>query len=392
MPPARILPAVLAAQLCTALADNALFILAIALLERRQAPGWATPALRVAFYAAYVLLAPLAGQLAERVRKGSLMGWVNGLKLAGALALLAGAHPLLVFAAIGLGASAYAPARYGILPELAAGAALLRANAAMEIVTIVAILAGTALGSVLVLVARPLPASACLVLAALYGLAACFSAASRTAPAAAPARTVTPFAAAARRLLADRRARHALAVTSLFWAAAAVLQFVVIDWARTVLGLSLAGAALLPAALALGMVAGAAAAGRLGATRFVGTAFSAALGVALGGAIVALPLCVNVWAAACLLAVGGVLAGALLVPMNASLQARGAALVGAGLSVALQNCLENALSLVFLAAYGLALLAGVTAAATLAGLGLVVLLALFALLVLASPEAPHARA
>src|SRR5450830_832781 len=84
----RQLPAVLAAQLATALGDNALLIVAIALLEQRQAPAWATPALRVAFYAAYVLLAPVAGRMAERLRKGSLMTAVNLLKGAGALALL----------------------------------------------------------------------------------------------------------------------------------------------------------------------------------------------------------------------------------------------------------------------------------------------------------------
>ena len=368
--PSRVLPAVLGAQLCTALADNALLIVAIALLEQRHAPGWATPALRVAFYAAYVLLAPVAGHLAERFIKGSLMGVVNVMKLAGALALLAGAHPLIVFAAIGLGASAYAPARYGILPDLARGTALLRANAAMEIVTIVAILAGTALGSVLV--SRPVLEASCVVLAVLYGVAALCSLAGVTA-ASRPAQTMA-FTQAARRLLADDRARHALAITSLFWAAAAVLQFVLIDWARTSLGLSLAGAALLPAALAIGMVTGALGAGHAGSAQRQDV--STLLAAGLGLAIMLLPLLTTVWAAASLLAAGGVMAGFLLVPMNASLQARGAQLCGAGMSVAVQNCLENGLSLVFLAAYGLALAAGIAAPATLAGLGVLILLSI----------------
>ncbi|MFL6708594.1 MAG: lysophospholipid transporter LplT [Massilia sp.] len=370
--PARVLPAVLAAQLCTALADNALLIVAIALLEQRQAPGWATPALRVAFYAAYVLLAPLAGLLAERVRKGSLMGLVNLLKLVGALALLAGAHPLLVFAAVGLGASAYAPARYGILPELASGPSLLRANAAMEIVTIVAILAGTALGSVLV--ARPYLQASCVVLAGVYALAALCSVGSITVSARSQDLLPMGFTSAASCLLRDAQARHALMLTSLFWAAAAVLQFVLIDWARNHLGLSLAGAALLPGALAIGMVAGAVLAGSAGKAPTGSRA--ALLAAALGIAIVLLPFFSNVWAAAGLLAAGGVLAGALLVPMNATLQARGAALVGAGMSVAVQNCLENGLSLGFLAMYGLALWLGASAAATLFGLGGIVLLAI----------------
>ncbi len=367
----RQLPAVLAAQLATALGDNALLIVAIALLEQRQAPGWATPALRIAFYAAYVLLAPVAGRLAERLRKGSLMTAVNLLKAAGALALLAGAHPLFVFCAIGLGASCYAPARYGLLPELASGPALLRANAAMEIVTIAAILAGTLLGSRLV--AHPALQGACLLLAGVYGAAALCSAGAN-GRGATHDKTSMAFGAATARLLADPRARHSLQITSVFWAAAAVLQFLLIDWARSTLGLSLAGAALLPGALAIGMIAGSVLAGR--AVRVHG----AVLALSLGAAIAILPATSHVWNAAALLLASGVLAGALLVPMNATLQARGAALVGAGMSVAVQNCLENALSLLFLAAYGLALVAGLQAAPTLVALGVLVMLLLLAAL------------
>jgi len=365
------LPAVLAAQLATALGDNALLIVAIALLEQRQAPAWATPALRVAFYAAYVLLAPVAGRLAERLRKGSLMTAVNLLKGAGALALLAGAHPLFVFCAIGLGASCYAPARYGLLPELASGPALLRANAAMEIVTIAAILAGTLLGSRLV--ARPALQMACLLLTGVYGVAALCSAGANGRIAAHKQATMG-FGAATARLLADPRARHSLQITSVFWAAAAVLQFLLIDWARSRLGLSLAGAALLPGALAIGMVAGSVLAGRAVRTH------GALLALSLGAAIAILPATAHVWSAAALLLASGVLAGALMVPMNATLQARGAALVGAGMSVAVQNCLENGLSLLFLAAYGLALAAGLRAAPTLVALGVLVMLLLLAAL------------
>ena len=375
----RQLPAVLAAQLATALGDNALLIVAIALLEQRQAPAWATPALRVAFYAAYVLLAPVAGRLAERLRKGSLMTAVNLLKGAGALALLAGAHPLFVFCAIGLGASCYAPARYGLLPELASGPALLRANAAMEIVTIAAILAGTLLGSRLV--AHPALQMACLLLAGVYGVAALCSAGANGRNAGRP-QTSMAFGAATARLLADPRARHSLQITSVFWAAAAVLQFLLIDWARSRLGLSLAGAALLPGTLAIGMVAGSVLAGRTVRPHAHTHArtHGALLALSLGAAIAILPITAHVWSAAALLLASGVLAGALLVPMNATLQARGAALVGAGMSVAVQNCLENGLSLLFLAAYGLALAAGLQAAPALVALGVLVMLLLLAAL------------
>ncbi|MBC7454583.1 MAG: MFS transporter, partial [Massilia sp.] len=243
---------VLAAHFLASLADNALLAVAISLLESRLAPGWTTPALRISFYAAYVLLAPLAGPLADRFDKARLMTAVNALKLAGCVGLAAGAHPVLVFGSIGLGAAAYAPARYGILPELVKGRALLRANAAMEIVSIVAILAGVALGALMVAgSARWSLYSACALMALLYAGGAAAAAMGGLSPAVRlprPAQHGTlGFKAGFGVLLRDPDARVSLAITSLFWATAAVLQFMMIDWARRVLGLGLAAASMLPA-------------------------------------------------------------------------------------------------------------------------------------------------
>ena len=351
----------LAAQLLSALADNALLIVAIALLEARKAPEWATPALRVGFYASYVLLAPLAGRWADRWPKGRLMAAVNTLKLIGVLALAAGAHPLFVFAAIGCGAAAYAPARYGMLPELSAGRDLLRANAAMEIVTIVAIIGGYALGGV----AGGRRHHVRLRSGGRAVRAGRSVHRRRWARPGMQERERMAFGAAARVLLRDSAARHSLLLTSIFWSAAAVLQFLMIAWARSSLGLSLAQAALLPAVLALGMVAGALLAG---AWRTAGGA-STACAIALGGAIIVLPLAHSVLAACALLALAGLLAGVLLVPMNALLQQRGASLMLPGLSVAVQNGIENGLSIIFLALYGVALAAGASSDGAMIGLG-----------------------
>jgi LPLT family lysophospholipid transporter-like MFS transporter len=379
----RTLAGVLGAQLLTSLADNALLIVAIALLEGGAAPAWATPALRICFYAAYVLLAPLAGTLADRWPKGRLMLLVNVIKLLGAGALAWGADPLLVFGAVGLGAAAYAPARYGILPELASGRALVRANAAMEIVTIVSILAGVALGSAMV--ASGAIEVACVMLAGLYALAAASTllvAPSRVAHGHGHA----SFYAAIRTLLDDRAARFSLGITSVFWACAAVLQFLMIDWARKALGLSLAGAALLPAVLALGMVGGALAAGN--AHTAASRRAVVVRGCALGGGILAMTQVSTVWAAALLLLATGLLAGALLVPMNAVLQQRGASLMRPGVSVAVQNFLENGLSLGFLALYGLGIAFDASLNAAIYALGAATIV-LVGLLALGRPGAVH---
>ena len=367
--------AILGAQFLTALADNALLLVAIAVLEARHAPAWTTPALRVGFYASYVLLAPLCGRWADAWPKGRLMSAVNLVKLAGVLALALGAGPLPVFAAIGCAAAVYAPARYGMLPERTAGRALVQANAAMEIVTVAAILGGAALGSALV-GAASLDA-ACLLLAAMYA-----GGAALTLPLARShviaQRAGSGFRAALAVLLADPPARHSLALTSIFWAAAAVLQFLMLDWARRAFGLSLAQAALVPALFAVGLVAGALAAGNWQA--LPGVLRPHVCGTALGAAILAMPLATTIGAACALLLGAGLLAGALLVPMNATLQQRGASLLQPGLSVAVQNFMENGLSILFLAAYGAALAAKASLNGAIRGLGLsvIVLVALMA--------------
>ena len=68
----------LAAQFASALADNALLIVTIDLLQQRAMPGWLAPMLKVAFIAAYVVLAPFVGPLADAFPKARLMAWMNG--------------------------------------------------------------------------------------------------------------------------------------------------------------------------------------------------------------------------------------------------------------------------------------------------------------------------
>jgi len=59
----------LAAQFTSALADNALLIVTIDLLQQRAMPGWLAPMLKVAFIAAYVLLMAITAFF--YLRKGS---------------------------------------------------------------------------------------------------------------------------------------------------------------------------------------------------------------------------------------------------------------------------------------------------------------------------------
>lgn len=379
-PRRRGLAALLAAQFCSALADNALLIVTIAWLERGGHPPWWAPLLKLGFTLAYVLLAPLVGPLADAFPKGRLMAWMNALKIAGAALLLAGAHPMFAFAVVGLGAAAYAPAKYGLVTELVAPRELVAANGWLEVSVVCAVLLGTASGGLLVGEAwlgwaGALEVSVGVVLG-LYALAGLLNLGVPASGARYPAAARHPgvlwreFLAGHRALWRDRDGGLSLAVTTLFWGVGATLQFVVLRWSVDALGLGLAQAAWLQAAVALGVVAGAAAAGR-----FVALAQARRMlvcGVLLGLMMPLVAQVRDVALAAALLALTGAIGGLLVVPLNALLQHRGCVLLSAGRSIAVQGFNENASVLAMLAAYAALLALQVPIVPLMEGLGLAV--------------------
>jgi MFS family permease len=379
--------ALIAAQFVSALADNALLIVAIALLASDHWPAWWAPLLKFSFTLAYVVLAPGVGALADAWPKARMMMAMNALKVLGVLGLVLHAHPLLALGVVGVGAAAYAPAKYGLVTELVGPQRLVAANGWIEVTTVCAVLAGTALGGFLVspfVVAwaqalRPdlSPLSLALLLllggygaAALLNLGIPDSGARYARCAARPGALVRSFWRENRCLWRDRDGGLSMSVTTLFWGAAAVLQFAVLRWAIDVLGLPLDRAAYLQGTVAVGIVAGAALAGRCvslaRATRVL------PLGVALGLLVPAVTLVPSWQVAVPLLLVVGLLGGALVVPLNALLQHRGHQLLTAGRSIAVQNFNENASVLVTLAVYAALLALDVDIRTLMSGLGVCV--------------------
>lgn len=384
----------LGAQFFTALGDNALLIVAIALLEQSGAAGWMSPALRICLYASYVVLSPFAGVLADGVPKGRLIVLVNLAKLGGCILLAARVHPLAAFAAIGLAGVCYGPARYGILAELVPNADLVLANAWIEIATVSAILGGAALGAALLKAHLWIAGmgtathQASLLLGSLFAVAA-LSAGAIPPTACSKANEGSVGARFVRQLSSlwrDPQGQVSLAVTVLFWAVAAVLQFLVMRWAEAVLGLSLGAAALLQCCLAFGVVAGS-----LGVARFVSAKNALRVlpaGVLLGLAIVLVSQVAQLWVACVALCAIGIIAGLVMVPMNALLQQRGNALMRSGQSIAVQSFSENLASLAFLGVYGMLLALGVPVQAIIVGFGLLVTLLM---LVIWLPRRSHGR-
>ena len=137
---------IMAAQFCSSLADNALFVAAVELLKSDGAPEWQRAALVPMFAMFYVVLAPFVGAFADALPKGKVMFLSNSVKVIGCLLMLFGLHPLLAYAVVGLGAAAYSPAKYGILTELLPPSQLVKANGWIEGLTITSIIFGVVLG------------------------------------------------------------------------------------------------------------------------------------------------------------------------------------------------------------------------------------------------------
>ena len=354
---------IMSAQFFSSLADNALFVAAIELLKSTGSPSWHIPALSPMFALFYVILAPFLGAFADAVPKGKVMFVSNGVKVVGCLMMLFGAHPLLSYAVVGLGAAAYSPAKYGILTELLPNSQLVKANGWIEGLTIMSVILGVVLGGQLVgtVVSRHLlefdlpmfdtgvstaPEAAIVVIGFLYVIAALFN--LRIPRTDAPLQPIAgnvgyllrDFSSCNARLWGDKLGQISLSTTTLFWGILGNLRVIVFAWAAAALGYTVTQASTLVGVVAIGTAVGAIFAStrmRLDqATKVI------PLGIGMGVLMIGLNFLTNVWVAAPFLIMLGAIGGYLVVPMNALLQHRGANLMGAGRSIAVQNFNEQA--------------------------------------------------
>jgi LPLT family lysophospholipid transporter-like MFS transporter len=372
--------ALIAAQFASGLADNALMVLGVFFLQEQGYPGWWAPLLKFFFNLAYVLLASVVGPLADRFSKSALMAWMGVLKISSVLLLLCGVHPLLAFALTGLAAASYAPAKYGLVTESVNPSLLVKANAWLEVSVVMSVLLGIACGGWLIglgsdwikahwvftwsgVDTQALGAFA--VVLAIYvvsvGLNAWVGPLQKATPRIEWNWTVMSwrsFQQSNCQLWRDPLGGLSLYVTTLFWGVGAVLQFAVLLWAQSEMALSLQVAAYLQALVAVGVVVGAVLAARyfqiFNARRVLPWGFVLALMMPM------LALTRSLWVAVPMLMLAGMVGGLLMVPMNAVLQHRGAKILSAGRSIAVQGFNENLSVLIMLGAYSALLAYGVS--------------------------------
>jgi len=365
----------ISAQFASGLADNALLILGIAFLSEQGYPGWWAPLLKFSFTLSYVFLAPLMGPLADAFSKAKLMACMNALKVVGVAFIFTSLHPMLAFAIAGMAASAYAPAKYGLVTETVPAEQLVKANGWLEVTVVMAVILGTACGGLLVasksfawmstlnlsfieflgLSLETQYAGPLLSLIVIYSVAGLLNFGIPSVNIRYVQQSMKPvalfknFIQSNRILWQDPVGKLSLAVTTLFWGIGAVVQFAVLLWAKEALNMPLEQASLLQAVVAFGVIFGAGMAGHYVALQNAYKVLP--LGLWLGLSLPALAFSTSLWIAIPLMLITGFAGGMLMVPMNAMLQNRGYTLLTAGRSIAVQGFNENASVMVMLGVY-----------------------------------------
>lgn len=350
----RHLIAVYTAQYCSAFADNALLITAIALLKSME-QSQQIPWLQSLFVLPFVLLAPFVGVFADSLPKGRVMMLGNGLKLIGATSIIMGLNPLLGYAIVGIGAAIYSPAKYGILAQLVPNEKLVKANAWMEGSTLVAILTGVVIGGLL---ADWSIEWSLFGITLVYGLATIINLAipklSAERPYQGESLTVLllNFKHQLSALWRHPTARTTLLGTSAFWATGSTLRLMLFAWVPVALFID---DNQLPATL-MGMVSiGIMLGAGLAAFKLNHHQLYPALlgGLFLSPLLFALAFTSNISIAIALLVGIGIAGGWFIVPLNAALQHHGLESIGSGRAIAVQNLWENVAMFLAVSLYGL---------------------------------------
>jgi MFS transporter, LPLT family, lysophospholipid transporter len=293
------------------------------------------------FFVPFILLAPLAGFLNDRLPKTHWLLGGNALKLLGTAIGFVGVWihagdfhasrtwQVIGYTVIGLGACVYSPAKYGVLPEILPSERLVKANGTVEMLTLIAILGGLWGGATLYDHVRSLPLCY-LVVGGLYAAALAFNAAMSPTPSDASAKvgqSISDFRHSLVNLVRHPRLGRVLLGCGLFWFTGAVLRSNLQGWGLD--ALRVAGVqeitnqrlALLKIGLILGVVSGSLLAGQL--HKVGDLSWSRRYGIILAIAVALLGFFgghAGIAVAVILLIAAGLAAGLLLIPLNAALQ------------------------------------------------------------------------
>jgi LPLT family lysophospholipid transporter-like MFS transporter len=366
----------LIAQFLSAFADNAILFTVIAMvMQSAQLPSWYVPALQSVFLVAFVVCAPWVGGFADNHAKSRVLIIANLIKAAGAGLLLLNVEPLIAYCVVGVGATVYSPAKYGILPELAGHKFLVKANSWIEGSTILAILLGMIIGARVADYSLHWAMTGTIILFLISAMVTLFlpvNIAKNTASGS----KIIEFGRQTGRFLITPRSRFAIIGASLFWASAATLRVIIVAWAPLVLlSKNATEIAELTLFLAIGIIAGSGIVPRLIPLEHLRRARIPAYLMALF--ICVLSLTDSLWPARFTLFFIGMTGGMFIVPINAVLQELGQQSIGSGSAVAMQNFFQNLAMLVAVGSYTYAAAHNIDPVMAMLALGALVFIATF---------------
>lgn len=280
-----------------------------------------------------------AGALADRLSKRSVIVWMKAVEIvlmaAALLAMLIAPTnliaPLVILGLLGVQAALFSPAKYGILPEVLPHERLSWGNGLIEMWTMLAIIAGTGIGPVLLFADDggaatqwTFLAAAVLVVLAVAGWAASL-AVPRVKPAGGSGGVMTAVTASLKVIAADRVLKLAVIGAVVYWTVISLLGQNIYVYARAITTTMLHGELLsgLPAAtFGIGIGVGAVIAGRLSASKVeYGLVPLGAIVLSIAAALLAAirPELIGMIA---LMVLTGFGAGVMIVPIQATIQWR----------------------------------------------------------------------
>jgi acyl-[acyl-carrier-protein]-phospholipid O-acyltransferase / long-chain-fatty-acid--[acyl-carrier-protein] ligase len=283
------------------------------------------------FILPFLLFSGYAGQLADIYSKRTVLIVTKSLEIvATGLGLVAFAtgHLQLTYVTlflIAVQATFFSPAKYGILPEVLPDADLSRANGVLEMSTFAAIVAGTALGSVLFDAWRGRLWLIGVLVVAIAIVGTALSTRIPRVPPATPGRRfsfnpIGDVIAGTRRLREQRELWLSVVGISYFWFMGALLQSVMLLFGTQIMGLEDRWIGILLTFAAVGIAAGSVTAGRLSGDKVeLGLAPIGSIGMGVFGILLSRSGH-SFTLAAVNLALVGFFGGLFAVPLNALLQ------------------------------------------------------------------------
>ncbi len=280
-----------------------------------------------------LLFTGYAGQLADAISKRTVLIAVKIFEIAvmglGILVFFSHSVPLMfvVLFLMAVHYTIFSPAKYSIVPELVSDRDLSRANALLEMTTLVAIVLGTSVGPFLFAHWKTAEWKVGVVLTTIAVIGCLTSFRITRVPAAAARQPwrlnpVGEIAEGTRHLLRDRPLWLAVMAISYFWFLAMLFQMDLMLFGSETLRADESHAGLLMTFLSLGIGAGSMLAGRLSGDKVeiglvpLGSICMGVFSLALFGARG------SYWASVAMLSMLGVAAGVFFVPLNAYLQQR----------------------------------------------------------------------